>query len=463
MTSRIDVFISYKREQRALSEQVKRKLIQAGYTAVTDLNISNNEDFGDAIDTMIRTAKLTLVLWTKASAASDWVRKEARLARDLEKAGKRNKYLGVMVEDVDLDMPADLRGLQMVDVHDSGLDQSGMVRLLEAVRDILGTELQQNIQTAEASSVALAEEWQLYDLARSINVAESYKRYLERYPNGEFASDASRQLGMFTWYLHPFRRGNIPNTLAAMGIVGTIAATIWGASRDPIVLGIEPVVHNAVKAERDNAIALHETFANANRDTEEQVASLRRSHQQEVDRLTKENNRLEVALSGSESSRAKLEVEILALKSSVTTDRSVKLQEECIVISDLCVAKNETRLDLSDSNFSDVSQLSDFRDLTWLNLTNSEVRDIGSFPNLPNLQVLLLGGPSVDNVNSLAKLANLRQLHLWQTTVKDLSPLVNLARLHAITMPDGQNAGSVYADSIPYRNEVQRLIDTWKP
>lgn len=254
MTGQIDVFISYKREERAWSEHVKRALISAGYTALTDLNIAKNQDFGDAIDTMIRAATLTMVLWTKASAASDWVRKEARLARDLEMAGKRNRYIGVMVEDVDLDLPPDLRGLQMVDIREGGLDARGIAEILDAAHEVLGVEAQQNAQNAEADSAALSEEWQLYDIARSINVAASYERYLLRYPNGEFAHDARRQLGMFTWYLHPLRRGNISNTLAALGIAGTVLTATWGASRDPVIIGVDRDDHSVVMAERDTAI-----------------------------------------------------------------------------------------------------------------------------------------------------------------------------------------------------------------
>ncbi|MDJ0820230.1 MAG: toll/interleukin-1 receptor domain-containing protein [Paracoccaceae bacterium] len=206
MTSKIDVFISYKREERALSERVKRALIDAGYTAVTDLNIGKNDEFGDAIDTMIRTASLTLVLWTREAAGSDWVRKEARLARDLQKAGKGNHYLGVMVEDVDLDLPPDLRGLQMVDIHGGGLDDDGLAQVLDDVREILGAEARQTAQTAEADNAALTEEWQLYILARSINVAAAYERYLRKYPQGEFAQDAILQLQKLR-PLASFRRG----------------------------------------------------------------------------------------------------------------------------------------------------------------------------------------------------------------------------------------------------------------
>ncbi|MEL6204858.1 MAG: toll/interleukin-1 receptor domain-containing protein [Pseudomonadota bacterium] len=121
MPEPIDVFISYKREERPLTNAVLRALRRAGYTAITDLNIGRNTDFGKAIDRMIRTARLTVVLWTGASAKSDWVTQEAKLAYDLEKAGKGNHYLGVLVQDVALDIQVDLRGKQMLDLSAEGL------------------------------------------------------------------------------------------------------------------------------------------------------------------------------------------------------------------------------------------------------------------------------------------------------------------------------------------------------
>jgi hypothetical protein len=87
----IDVFISYKREERALADRVSAALTGRGYTVVTDLNISTGATFGDAIEQMIVDAKLVIVLWTEAAAASPWVRAEA------ERAFGLGKYLGVMV------------------------------------------------------------------------------------------------------------------------------------------------------------------------------------------------------------------------------------------------------------------------------------------------------------------------------------------------------------------------------
>lgn len=255
MAAQIDVFISYKREERTYSESVKDALISSGYRVVTDLNIAKNAEFGDAIDTMIRTAKLTLVLWTNASVASDWVRKEARLALDLEKAGKPNRYLGVLLEDVGLELPPDLRGLQMVAAHKNGLNDIGVLQIIESVRDVLGPKAEEDAKTAEVFSQSLADEWQFYDIARTINVAASYERYLARYPNGEFSTDARRQLRMFTWYLHPFRRANISNTLAGLGILTTVCVTLWATSKDPVLIGVDAKLHQSMLDERDRTEA----------------------------------------------------------------------------------------------------------------------------------------------------------------------------------------------------------------
>ena len=111
MGADIDIFISYKREERALADLYGDALKTAGYTVVTDLNIQKADDFGEAIDGMIRAAKLVVVLWTEASAASRWVRTEALEALALD------KYYPVMVESVaPPDLPIQVRRINWLDV-----------------------------------------------------------------------------------------------------------------------------------------------------------------------------------------------------------------------------------------------------------------------------------------------------------------------------------------------------------
>ena len=164
MSDQIDVFISYKLDERPLAETVMRALRDAGYVAVTNFNIFNSQEFGDAIDKMIREARLTLALWTAKSAALTWVCKEVKLALDLEKAGKTNLYLGVMVEDVSIDLPVYLRELQMVDATQGGLTPEALAEIVTAVQERLGRPRSRSSEAVEVTSSRAMDEFQLYEL-----------------------------------------------------------------------------------------------------------------------------------------------------------------------------------------------------------------------------------------------------------------------------------------------------------
>ena len=59
-----DIFLSYKREQRHLVEQLYRRLISEGYCVVYDNSMGTRDIVGDAISKWIDSAKLVIVLWT---------------------------------------------------------------------------------------------------------------------------------------------------------------------------------------------------------------------------------------------------------------------------------------------------------------------------------------------------------------------------------------------------------------
>ncbi|MEO1680798.1 MAG: TIR domain-containing protein [Pseudomonadota bacterium] len=253
MPEPIDVFISYKREERPLTNAALRALRRAGYTAITDLNIGRNTDFGKAIDRMIRIARLTVVLWTGASAKSDWVTQEAKLAYDLEKAGKGNHYLGVLVEDVALDIQVDLRGKQMLDLSAEGLTEANIARLVAEVQEILHPPEAVSEETAREASEDATADLALFETARQLDTASAYQLYLSNFPKGHFARDAARELRTFSrWYLSPFRRGNVSKTIAAAGVVVGVAGAA-AALRDPVVVGVSEDVH--AQATQDLAAA----------------------------------------------------------------------------------------------------------------------------------------------------------------------------------------------------------------
>jgi hypothetical protein len=88
-----DVFLSYAREDRARAEQIAKGLTNAGYDVFWDVEIPPGTSWADFLAEKLSQSKAALVLWSNTSTASQWVREEARLARD------RGKLIPVMVED----------------------------------------------------------------------------------------------------------------------------------------------------------------------------------------------------------------------------------------------------------------------------------------------------------------------------------------------------------------------------
>ncbi len=183
----IDVFISYKREERAYADTVSHALKEAGYVAVTDLNIQKATDFGEAIDRMIREATVVVVLWTNASAASNWVRKEASEAERL------GKYLGVRVDAVTVDdLPLTVRNNNWLDLSGASLTE-GLPRLLTEIRRLAGAP--KRTQAEATTDTATAEkDLEFYQVVSEIGDMGGFRKYLELYPKGAYTEDAKRKI-----------------------------------------------------------------------------------------------------------------------------------------------------------------------------------------------------------------------------------------------------------------------------
>jgi PQQ-dependent catabolism-associated CXXCW motif protein len=88
-----DIFLSYAREDHARAQQIAAALTAAGYDVFWDVNIPPGKTWADVIEQKLSTSKAAIVLWSKSSTTSKWVREEARLARD------HGKLLPVLIDD----------------------------------------------------------------------------------------------------------------------------------------------------------------------------------------------------------------------------------------------------------------------------------------------------------------------------------------------------------------------------
>ena len=91
-----DVFISYKKEDRANVERIVSALQNEGLSVWWDDSLTPKASWDSEIERELSQAAAALVLWTPLSAASDWVRTEAHFAQE------RGKLIPVMLENCKL-------------------------------------------------------------------------------------------------------------------------------------------------------------------------------------------------------------------------------------------------------------------------------------------------------------------------------------------------------------------------
>ena len=94
-----DIFISYKREDRETAEALANFLARKNYSVWWDTSLRAGESFSDVIEREIDAARKVVVLWSKASVASYWVRAEA--ARGLQ----QGKLVAASLDACNLPLP----------------------------------------------------------------------------------------------------------------------------------------------------------------------------------------------------------------------------------------------------------------------------------------------------------------------------------------------------------------------
>jgi hypothetical protein len=111
-----EVFVSYKKEDRALAERLVAGLRAAGKSVWWDDALNPTQAWDAMIEREIAASRHVIVLWTPRSVASDWVRSEAHYAQD------HAKLVPVIAEACTLPLAFMLR--QAVDLSAGPLDDS---------------------------------------------------------------------------------------------------------------------------------------------------------------------------------------------------------------------------------------------------------------------------------------------------------------------------------------------------
>jgi formylglycine-generating enzyme required for sulfatase activity len=142
-----DIFISYSSEDRGKAKDIAEALKQQGFSVWWDRSILPGETFDTVIEDALDAAKCVIVLWSRTSVSSKWVKTEA------SEGDKRGIIIPVLIDDVKI--PLAFRRIQAADLKDwvGKLPHLGFDNLLKAVTGILGRPVQPGQKTEEVRDI----------------------------------------------------------------------------------------------------------------------------------------------------------------------------------------------------------------------------------------------------------------------------------------------------------------------
>ena len=224
-----DVFISYKREDKAYARALAEALARRGLEVWWDVDLLPGERFTAEIEQVIERAKVAVVLWSERAIHSDYVLDEARLAKER----------GILVPArIDASQPPiGFRTVQIEDLSawDAAPTSPVIAGLVDAVARRAGKAPEPDASDAETTDHlhgrdAEAKLWESIRTNPAPAVAE-YRLYLDRYPDGLFADLARLRLdALETQTAEAERRARQPAPMklvaGATAVVGLVLALL---------------------------------------------------------------------------------------------------------------------------------------------------------------------------------------------------------------------------------------------
>ncbi|MGF1560979.1 MAG: TIR domain-containing protein [Geminicoccaceae bacterium] len=219
-----DVFISYKREDRARAAALAEALARRGMDVWWDIDLLPGVQFADEIQAVIKRARVAIVLWSALSVRSAYVRAEADLAR------RREILVPARLDDAELPIPFNLLHTEDLRGWSGDAADPGLSRLLDTVEAKLGRAPRQALLEDEALVAAKmhgddaeAEFWRAIT-QKATPAVEEYRLYLQRYgAAGKFVDLAQMRIAELEAQV---RAANRPRPLAAVLKLGALAGAV---------------------------------------------------------------------------------------------------------------------------------------------------------------------------------------------------------------------------------------------
>ena len=145
-----EIFISYYNEDRTRAKIIAEALEHHGYSVWWDVIIPPGKTFDEVIKEELDSTKCIIVLWSRKSVLSDWVKEES------SEGVKRKILIPVLIDDVEI--PLGFKRIQAAQLVDwSGtLPNPEFDLLLKSVTELVGQK--QSLEVSERKIIPLKEE-----------------------------------------------------------------------------------------------------------------------------------------------------------------------------------------------------------------------------------------------------------------------------------------------------------------
>jgi len=192
-----DVFISYNREDQHRARGIADALESEGLDVWWDSNLKAGESYDEVTEKNLREAGAVVVLWSKQSTASKWVRAEATI-------GERcSTLVPAMIEDCERPLRFELvQTADLIRWHGDRTDPQWQ-SFIHAIKRAIG----HHENTATPNQVSSATAPSASNMANDITIENTFwtsikdgtdrsdfEAYLKRYPDGHFADLARNRV-----------------------------------------------------------------------------------------------------------------------------------------------------------------------------------------------------------------------------------------------------------------------------
>jgi hypothetical protein len=124
-----EVFLSYSHEDREAALRLSEALGQKGFSVWWDRTILVGRNYQNEIEQALQGSRCVIVLWSRHSVVSDWVKEEASYARS------QGKLIPLLLDDAEIPVPFTLIQRVKLRDRDGSYDDEDFQDLMNGVRD----------------------------------------------------------------------------------------------------------------------------------------------------------------------------------------------------------------------------------------------------------------------------------------------------------------------------------------